>query len=303
LPPLSTTGLSRPRAVHPPPLPPTAQNAQCTYSKETGELAGSGWGALVGIAKGTTFMAPCPKPPQPQAPPPPGARAAGGGGPGGGGGGRVRAAGVSSLPPAPVGARLLAAIASPSGLVPSRGGAPAAVTLDAAGTTAAVLRPITSYSWTVRGRQSNATLASASGPQATLELPPGAYSATLTVRDTLGLESSAVREFAVGERATPLARIAAPRDVELAAPAAGPDGAAAARVVLSAAGSAPGPGALFAAVQWTVQRLPGLEVAAEAAGTTALVELPLVGLGRARATPGPCARPQGPEQGRRGGGS
>jgi hypothetical protein len=209
-------------------------------------------------------MGPCPRPPTPA---PPSASPAAPAAP----------APPAPAPPAPVGARLIAVISSPAGLV--RAAADAATTpvrLESAGTTAAILRPIASYSWTVRSRPADAVIATFSGPTAALDLPAGSYTAGLVVRDSLGFESKAQRPFVIGTSVTTVAVIASPADIELAQAAAAADGAAAARVALSAEGSVAAPGAFLESVEWQLQRLPGLEVVGTPNGLTAYVLLPVV---------------------------
>jgi len=215
----------------------------------------------VGVAAGTTFIGPCPRPP---APPPPAPQAAN------------SPPAPAPAPPAPVGARLIAAIASPSGLVHTTGDAPATVELDSGGTTAALLRPINKYTWTVLSRPNNATIAAFTGPKASVTLPPGAYTAKLVVRDSLGFESTRQRPFVVGDTVATAAVISSPADLEAANAAASPDGSALARVELSAEGSAAGPGTFLEAVAWQVQQLPGLEVLESPSGMSAHITLPVV---------------------------
>lgn len=236
------------------------QGNQCTYDKQTGKLVGSGWAAMVGVAAGTTFLGPCPRSPTPA----------------GGAGGAAAPSGASAPPPAPVGARLFASIASPSGVVPVRGSASASVVLDSAGTTAVARRPITSYVWTVRSRPTNATITTVVGPKATLDLPAGTYSASLVVRDSLGAESSDVRDFVVGDHAATTAVISSPRDLEPASAAGSTDGSSYARVALSAEGSGAGPGQYLVQAAWMVQRLPSLDVVGTPSGLTSYVTLPVV---------------------------
>lgn len=167
------------------------------------------------------------------------------------------APGGGTRPPTPGAGGTQAVITSPTGTVPSGPGPRTTVALDARDSVAAPSRSIVAYGWVIRSQPDNNAVATATGPVAQVQLPIGAYTATLAVLDSANANSTTVSNFNVGSPGSTQAVITLPPSFVVAAPTGNTT------VALDATGSTAAPGRSIASYNWyvTTQTTPRLPIA------------------------------------------